>query len=111
MASKKRISLVQLAAKLYGCPVEELLSYREYENGSVAIIAPSGQKYSYSSESIMQFVLKKEAEAPKDPDVPEVSKVAKVAEVPEAPEELEVPKAAKVTKVANEHAGAIKRSR
>ena len=118
MASKKRISLVQLAAKLYGCPMADLLSYREYEDGSVVIIAPSGQKFTYSAESIMQFVLREESPpAPLDKggaeasEGPEVPMEPEVAEVPEAPEELEVPKAAKVTKVANEHAGAIKRSR
>ena len=53
MATKKRMSLVQLAAAIYGCRVEELLSYREYEDGSVVIIAPSGQKFAYSGEALL----------------------------------------------------------
>ena len=61
MAKRNKLSLVQLAARLYGCPVEELLSYREYEDGSVVIIAPSGQKFTYPAESIMQFVLREES--------------------------------------------------
>jgi hypothetical protein len=55
------MSPVQLAAAIYGCRVEELLSYREYEDGSVVIIAPSGQKFAYSAEAIMQFVLGEES--------------------------------------------------
>ena len=127
MASKKRVSPVQLAAQIYGCRVEELLSYREHEDGSVVIIAPSGQKFAYSAESIKQVMLAEEsppapldkggAEAPEGPEGPKVSKVSKVAKEAEGPEEPEAPKVSKVAKVAevaevvNEHAGTVKRSR
>ena len=50
--------LVEIAAQIYSCKVEELLSYREYENGSVVIIAPTGQKFTYSPEQIMGRILK-----------------------------------------------------
>ena len=58
MAKRNKLSLVQLAAKLYGCPVEQLLSYREYDDGAVVIIAPTGQKFTYSAHSIMEYALK-----------------------------------------------------
>ena len=113
MASKKRVSPVQLAAQIYGCRVEELLSYREHEDGSVVIIAPSGQKFAYSAESIKQVILAEESppapldkggaeaqEGPEAAEVPKVSKVSKVAKEAEGPEEPEVPKVSKVAKEA-----------
>ena len=112
MASKKRVSPVQLAAQIYGCRVEELLSYREYEDGSVVIIAPSGQKFSFSAESIKQVMLAEESPpAPLDKGGAEASEVAKEAEGPEEPEAPKVSKVAKVVEVVNEHAGTAKRSR
>ena len=58
MPKQTKPTPIQLAAKLYGCPVEELLSYREYDDGSVVIIAPTGQKFTYSAHSIMEYALK-----------------------------------------------------
>ena len=58
MPKQNKPSPVQLAARIYGCPVEELLSYREYDDGSVVIIAPTGQKFTYSAHSIMECALK-----------------------------------------------------
>ena len=54
MPKQTRPTPLQLAARLYGCPVEDLLSHRAYPDGSVAIIAPSGQKFAYSAESLLQ---------------------------------------------------------
>jgi hypothetical protein len=58
MPKQNKPSPVQLAARIYGCPVEELLSYREYDDGAVVIIAPTGQKFTYSAHSIMEYALK-----------------------------------------------------
>ena len=112
MANRNKLSLVQLAARLYGCPVEELLSYREYEDGSVVIIAPSGQKFAYSAESIKQVMLAEESPqatlsvaAPlekageESPPTPLDKGGAEAQEGPEGPEEQEVPEAAEVPKV------------
>jgi hypothetical protein len=51
-------ALVDVAARIYGCQVDELLSWSEKEDGSVAIIAPTGQKFTYSGLDIMQELLK-----------------------------------------------------
>ena len=42
----------EVAAALYGCDQEELIKFRECENGSVVIIAPTGQKFTYSAEQL-----------------------------------------------------------
>ena len=54
MPKQNKPSPVQLAARIYGCPVEDLLSHRVYPDGSVVIIAPTGQKFAYSAESLLQ---------------------------------------------------------
>lgn len=54
MAKKRGPSRVELAARLYGCEVGELLSQHEFKDGSVAIIAPTGQKFVYSAERILE---------------------------------------------------------
>ena len=64
MPKQNKPSPVQLAARIYGCPVEQLLSYREYDDGSVVIIAPTGQKFTYSAHSIMEYALKSAEESP-----------------------------------------------
>ena len=56
--------LVEIAAQIYSCKVEELLSYCEYEDGSVVIIAPTGQKFAYSAEQIMKRILENAEESP-----------------------------------------------
>ena len=48
--------LVEVAARIYGCKVKDLLSWSEKEDGSVVIIAPTGQKFTYSAEEIVQAV-------------------------------------------------------
>jgi len=52
----------EVAAALYGCDQEELIKFRECENGSVVIIAPTGQKFTYSAE---QLEAKREKMKPK----------------------------------------------
>jgi hypothetical protein len=51
-------ALVDVAARIYGCKVDELLSWSEKEDGSVVIIAPTGQKFTYSGLDIMQELVK-----------------------------------------------------
>jgi hypothetical protein len=50
-------SLVAVAAKIYGCGVSDLLSWSEKDDGSVVIIAPTGQKFTYSADEIMKKIL------------------------------------------------------
>jgi hypothetical protein len=50
-------SLVSVAAKIYGCGVSDLLSWSEKDDGSVVIIAPTGQKFTYSADEIMRKIL------------------------------------------------------
>jgi hypothetical protein len=50
-------SLAAVAAKIYGCGVSDLLSWSEKDNGSVVIIAPTGQKFTYSADEIMRKIL------------------------------------------------------
>jgi hypothetical protein len=50
-------SLVAVAAKIYGCGVSDLLSWAEKDDGSVVIIAPTGQKFTYSADEIMKKIL------------------------------------------------------
>ena len=50
MAIDKKIAA---AAKIYGCKVSELMSYAIYGD-AVTIIAPSGQKISYTAEQIAE---------------------------------------------------------
>jgi hypothetical protein len=50
-------SLVAVAAKIYGCEVSDLLSWAEKDDGSVVIIAPTGQKFTYSANEIMKKIL------------------------------------------------------
>lgn len=54
MTAKKKKSPVQLAAAIYGCEPRELLAHHEFEDGSIAIIAPSGQKFIYPAERILE---------------------------------------------------------
>jgi len=51
------------AAKIYGCKVSELMKVRFGENGSVVIIAPTGQKFIYSAEQIAEAMPKRKAPA------------------------------------------------
>jgi hypothetical protein len=53
MPKQNKPSPLQLAAHLYGCQVEDLLSHRVYPDGSVVIIAPTGQKFTYSAEALL----------------------------------------------------------
>ena len=55
--SKDSGSPVDLAVAIYGCKVEDLLSYHEFEDGSVAIIAPTGQKFTYPAEQLLQQLM------------------------------------------------------
>ena len=54
MPKQTKPTPLQLAARLYGCPVEDLLSHRVYPDGSVVIIAPTGQKFAYSAEALLE---------------------------------------------------------
>jgi hypothetical protein len=38
-----------IAAKIIGCPPEDLLAFNEREDGSVAAIAPNGMKFTWSA--------------------------------------------------------------
>lgn len=70
--SKDSGSPVDLAAAIYGCKVEELLSYHEFEDGSVAIIAPTGQKFTYPVETLLARLvqqIKEERAVATDPGV------------------------------------------
>ena len=53
MPKQTKPTPLQLAARLYGCPLEDLLSHRAYPDGSVVIIAPTGQKFTYSPEALL----------------------------------------------------------
>jgi hypothetical protein len=57
-------TLAKVAAQIYGCNLEDLLSYCEHADGSVVIIAPSGQKFTYSADEIMIKVLESTQPAP-----------------------------------------------
>jgi hypothetical protein len=50
-------SPVDLAALVYGCNTEDLLSYHEFEDGSVVIIAPTGQKFTYSAQRLHEMLI------------------------------------------------------
>ena len=54
VAKKKGPSRVEMAAGIYGCEVGELMAWHEFEDGSVAIIAPSGQKFTYPADRLAQ---------------------------------------------------------
>jgi hypothetical protein len=56
LAGIREGALVEVAARIYGCKVKDLLSWSEKEDGSVVIIAPTGQKFTYSAEEIVQAV-------------------------------------------------------
>lgn len=43
-----------LAARLTGCRPQEILSLRITEDGGLVVIAPSGQKLTYSPEQVME---------------------------------------------------------
>lgn len=43
----EEIKSIAVAAALYGCQVEELMGFAEREDGSLVIIAPTGQKFRY----------------------------------------------------------------
>ena len=43
----EEIKSIAVAAALYGCQVDELLSFAEREDGSLVIIAPTGQTFRY----------------------------------------------------------------
>jgi hypothetical protein len=58
MAEKSEL---ELAAAIYGCKAEEIISYRLMDNGFISIIAPTGQKFVYSDE---QLEAKREALKP-----------------------------------------------
>jgi hypothetical protein len=55
--NRKIPSPVDLAALVYGCNTEDLLSYHEFPDGSVTIIAPTGQKFHYSAARIHEMLL------------------------------------------------------
>lgn len=57
-------TLAKVAAQIYGCNLEDLLSYCEHADGSVVIIAPTGQKFAYSADEIMAKVLESTRPAP-----------------------------------------------
>jgi hypothetical protein len=50
-------SPVDLAALIYDCDTEDLLSYHEFPDGSVTIIASTGQKFHYSAARIHEMLL------------------------------------------------------
>jgi hypothetical protein len=50
-------SPVDLAALIYDCDTQDLLSYHEFPDGSVTIIAPTGQKFHYSAARIHEMLL------------------------------------------------------
>ena len=58
MPKQTKPTPLQLAARLYGCPLEDLLSHRVYPDGSVVIIAPTGQKFAYSAEALLKELAK-----------------------------------------------------
>ena len=64
MPKKKPPSPIELAARIYGCDLSDLLAYHEFEDGSVAIIAPTGQKFTYSADRLLQETLKSPTPAP-----------------------------------------------
>ena len=43
---------LQAAAGIYGCMVDDLMSYRHLDDGAVVIIAPTGQKFIYPAAEI-----------------------------------------------------------
>ena len=47
-----KIKNIDVAAALFGCDTGELIKSRECEDGSVVIIAPTGQKFIYGVEEI-----------------------------------------------------------
>jgi hypothetical protein len=60
MAIDKRITA---AARIYGCKGSELMKVRFVDDGSVVIIAPTGQKFIYSAEQIAEATPKRRAPA------------------------------------------------
>jgi hypothetical protein len=54
--NRKILSPVDLAALIYGCNTEDFLSHHEFEDGSVAIIAPTGQKFTYSAQRLHELL-------------------------------------------------------
>ena len=64
MASEKQ--KIAAAAKIYGCKVSELMSYAIYGD-AVTIIAPSGQKISYSAKQIAEAYPKPRRRMPAKP--------------------------------------------
>lgn len=44
-----------IAAALAGCAPQDLLVFRELEDGSAVVVIPTGQKYKYTPEQLAQF--------------------------------------------------------
>jgi len=49
-------TIKKLAALKFGCKPEELLAFRILEDGGAVIIAPTGQKFTYTKEELNQQV-------------------------------------------------------
>jgi len=91
--------LIKLAAEKFGCQVEELLAYAIRED-CVVIIAPTGQKFTYTNDELeairarmMKAAPAKVAKAPEPEAQP--SRPARKKATPEPGAEAEQAKAAK----------------
>ena len=72
----------EVAAALFGCEPEELIKFREGEDGAVVIIAPTGQKFVYSAEQLEAKREKmKPTPKPRARRAPKTKRVSKPKEV------------------------------
>ena len=60
-----KIKELELAAGIFGCNVEEILSFRLLPSGGINIIAPTGQKFTYSDGELEEQLHKVTKPEPK----------------------------------------------